>query len=57
MKYQVYLNKETSTLINGLAEKNNIKPNTFIKTFIEKFMRIYSATEEQVSKELSNGDK
>lgn len=57
MKYQVYLNKETSILINDLAERNNLKPNTFIKTFMEKFMKIYSATNDQLERELSNGTR
>lgn len=54
MKYQIYLNKDTSILINELAEKNNSKPNTYIKKFLEAFMRIYKASETQISKELEN---
>ena len=62
MKYQIYLNKETSISINRLAEKNGTKPNTFIKKFLESFMRIYNASEptveESLKKEiLRNGDK
>lgn len=57
MKYQIYLNKETSMIINELAQKDNSKPNTFIKKFVEGFMRIYNATQDQVNKELINGDK
>lgn len=58
MKYQIYLKKDTSTLVNNLAEKNGEKPATFLKKFLESFMRIYSATETQLKKEiLSNGDK
>lgn len=52
MKYQIYLNKDTSILINELAEKSNSKPNTYIKKFLEAFMRIYKASENQVEKEL-----
>lgn len=52
MKYQIYLNKATSITINKLAEKNNDKPNTYIKKFLEAFMRIYNATEDQLQKEL-----
>lgn len=62
MKYQIYLNKETSISINQLAEKNSTKPNTFIKKFLESFMRIYNSSaptvEESLKKEiLKNGDK
>ena len=35
MKYQVYLNKETSEIVNKIAEQNGIKPNTQIKQFME----------------------
>lgn len=52
MKYQIYLNKETSIIVNELASKNNDKPNTYIKKFIEAFMRIYKASENQLQKEL-----
>ena len=59
MKYQIYLKKDTSNLVNQLAEKNGEKPATFIKKFLESFMRIYSATEDQLKKEIMNdyGDK
>ena len=52
MKYQIYLNKETSITINELAQKDNSKPNTYIKKFLEAFMRIYKASEDQLVKEL-----
>lgn len=35
MKYQVYLNKETSHFIELVAEQEGKKPNTVIKGFIE----------------------
>ena len=35
MKYQIYLNKETTELINYLAQKTNMKPSTFIKRMVE----------------------
>lgn len=57
MKYQIYLNKETSITVNKLASKDGTKPNTYIKKFIESFMRIYNATESTIAKELANGDK
>jgi predicted DNA-binding protein len=36
MKYQIYLNKETSTILNGIADQLGKKPSTLIKEFLEK---------------------
>lgn len=36
MKYQIYLNKETTEVINTIAKASNTKPSTFIKDFIEE---------------------
>lgn len=57
MKYQVYLNKETSSFINKLAEKSNKKPNTCIKELIEQFVSLSKPLESQILKEVSNGRK
>lgn len=35
MKYQVYLNKETSKAIERIATIEGVKPNTLIKSIIE----------------------
>lgn len=35
MKYQVYLNKETSEAINAIAYDANMTPNHYIKVLIE----------------------
>lgn len=35
MKYQIYLNKETSELVNAISKLQGKKPNSFIKEFIE----------------------
>lgn len=35
MKYQIYLNKEISDIINALAKAEGKKTNTFIKDFVE----------------------
>ena len=35
MKYQIYLKKESSDILNELAKTWNIKPNTLIKLIIE----------------------
>lgn len=40
MKYQIYLNKETSILFNKLAEKSDKKPATVIKQLLESFARL-----------------
>lgn len=36
MKYQIYLNKETSTILNEIAEQLGKKSSTLIKEFLEK---------------------
>lgn len=35
MKYQIYLNKETSRAIERIAVIEGVKPNTLIKSIIE----------------------
>lgn len=35
MKYQVYLNKETSEAINAIANDANMTPNHYLKVLIE----------------------
>lgn len=50
MKYQIYLNKSTSELVNYLAERSNLKPNTFIKQVLEDTLK-YSL---EVTKKLVN---
>lgn len=35
MKYQIYLNKFTSEIVNKMAEEINIKPATMIKEIFE----------------------
>lgn len=52
MKYQIYLNKETSILINELAERNQEKPASIIKQLVEGFMRIAKATNDETNKVL-----
>lgn len=39
MKYQIYLNKSTTELVNYLAEQSNLKPNTFIKQLLEDLLK------------------
>lgn len=36
MKYQIYLNKETSAFVNLFASQNNMKPSTVIKQIVEE---------------------
>lgn len=57
MKYQIYLNKETSILINELAEQRQMKQSTLIKELLESFCKIASASElltPEKIKELKN---
>lgn len=50
MKYQIYLNKETSELLNSMAEQLKMKPSTFIKAFIEgSFNTLISMKEDSES--------
>lgn len=35
MKYQVYLNKDTSKIIGLVAKMEGVKPNTLIKQLVE----------------------
>lgn len=50
MKYQIYLNKDTSILINELADKNQQKPATIIKQLVEGCMRIAKAANDESEK-------
>lgn len=52
MKYQIYLNKETSELINTCATHDNIKPSTMIKQLLEGMFKIASETANATEKEL-----
>lgn len=36
MKYQIYLNKETTIILNYMANKLNVKPVTLIKQLLEE---------------------
>lgn len=54
MKYQIYLNKDTSILINELAEKNKQKPASIIKQLVEGCMRIAKAANEETNKVLKD---
>lgn len=53
MKYQIYLNKDTSEIINKMAQKDNKKPATFIKQMLESLMNIAKQTAFATEKELS----
>jgi len=52
MKYQVYLNKETSEFINKYAELDGKKPNTVIKDLIESFANLSKPMELKIFEEL-----
>lgn len=52
MKYQVYLNKETSEFINKYAEIDGKKPNTIIKELVESFANLSKPIEVKIFEEL-----
>ena len=52
MKYQIYLNKESSDYINAIAEHENKKPNTLIKELLESMLRIAVNTIETTNEEI-----
>ena len=57
MKYQIYLSKDVSDIINAIAKFENIKPNTLIKNLMEQ--NITSAYQQlktlESEKELKKG--
>jgi len=62
MKYQIYLNKETSDFINKASEQTKTKPATFIKKTLEGIftasMRAYEEMEKNFDlRGLENGLK
>ena len=40
MKYQIYLQKDVSDIINAVAKATNKKPNTMIKEMLESNFRV-----------------
>lgn len=56
MKYQIYLNKETSELINKLAEKENMKPATAIKTILESVYKAAKTASVEIEKSFKKGE-
>lgn len=54
MRYQIYLDKETSEIINTCAEHDNQKPATLIKQLLESMFHLAKATEEQTRKDFQN---
>lgn len=48
MKYQIYLKKDVSEVINTISKVSNQKPATFIKEFIE---RCFDFTAETLGQE------
>lgn len=53
MKYQIYLNKETSDFISKLAEKEGKPSATIIKTFVEAFVKLSKPVEADILKEVA----
>lgn len=54
MKYQIYLNKRTTEIVNYLASKSDMKPATFIKLMVEGGV---NASYELAKKELMKGEQ
>lgn len=57
MKYQIYLNKEASDTINGMAQEQETKPNTLIKEMMESILAVFKATQEATEKEIKKHEK
>jgi predicted DNA-binding protein len=55
MKYQIYLNKDASELLNQMAKADNKKPATLIKELMESMLRVAKATFEATERELKDG--
>lgn len=53
MKYQIYLNKETTTFINKLAETSGKKAPTLIKELVESFVKLSKPLEDRVFEEVA----
>lgn len=55
MKYQIYLNKTTSEMLNEIARQLDKKPSTLIKEFIENSFTMAEKTIGEEKGDLSNG--
>lgn len=53
MKYQIYLNKETTEIVERIAKASNKKSATIIKEMFESMLRISQKTAEQLDRELA----
>lgn len=54
MKYQIYLNKDTTAFIEKIAERTGRKPASVIKELIESFYILGKPVEEKIAGELNN---
>lgn len=57
MKYQIYLNKQVSEVIELYAEMTGKKPNTLIKEYVENCFKIAMETSERTLEELQGNGK
>lgn len=46
MKYQIYLDKETSEYVEDTAKKANLKSNTLIKILFESIVKMVMQSQE-----------
>jgi hypothetical protein len=56
MKYQIYLNKETSELINKIAEREGLKPSTTIKRLLESVYNAAKVASFELEKKIKKGE-
>lgn len=54
MKYQIYLQKDVSDIINKVAQFEGKKPNTFIKDILEQNFRLAYTQATEVIKGKEN---
>ena len=57
MKYQIYLNKETSEIVEKIAKASNRPSATVIKELFEGMLRISKSTSDQLDRELEQLSK
>lgn len=57
MRYQIYLNKETTEIIEKVALEEGKKPSTIIKQLLESMLRIAKTTMNATNLELMNYGK
>jgi len=57
MRYQIYLNKETSEYVNKCAKQDGVKPATLLKSLLESMFKIAIATSQATEEEIKQYDE